>query len=71
MIILIGRRKGLQPRHIHRPGICTLGPIFQLYAKERNEGEHFGDFVIRAGYVEATVQGGDFHKNIKAEALSN
>lgn len=49
----------------------TLAPIFKKYAAERNEGEHFGDFVIRAGYVAATVQGGDFHKNIKPEALSN
>jgi len=48
-----------------------LGPIFQRYAKERNEGEHFGDFVIRAGYVAATVQGADFHKNIKEEAHHN
>ncbi len=49
----------------------TLAPIFKHYAAERDEGEHFGDFVIRAGYVAATVQGGDFHKNIKPEALSN
>ena len=48
-----------------------LAPILQRYAKERNEGERFGDFVIRAGYVAATVQGGDFHKNIKEEALKN
>ena len=46
-----------------------LAPIFQRYAKERNAGEHFGDFVIRAGYVAATEQGKDFHKNIKEEAL--
>ena len=46
-----------------------LSPILHRYAKERTEGEHFGDFVIRTGYVAATVQGKDFHKNIKAEAL--
>lgn len=46
-----------------------LDPILERYAKERNDGEHFGDYVIRAGYVEKTVQGGDFHKNIKPEAL--
>jgi len=49
----------------------VLAPIFQHYAKERNEGEHFGDFVIRTGYVAPTVQGADFHKNIKEEALKN
>ena len=48
-----------------------LAPIFQRYAKERIEGERFGDFVIRAGYVAATVQGKDFHQNIKEEALKN
>lgn len=45
-----------------------LAPILKRYAKERNEGEHFGDFVIRAGIVEKTEQGNDFHKNIKSEA---
>jgi len=47
-----------------------LEPIIGRYAREREEGERFGDFCIRAGYVNATVQGGDFHKNIKPEALS-
>lgn len=49
----------------------ALGPIFQHYAKERNDGERFGDFVIRTGYVEATQQGKDFHHNIKPEALAS
>ena len=48
-----------------------LAPIFARYAKERNEGERFGDFCIRAGYVVATIQGPDFHKNIKSEALAS
>ena len=47
----------------------TLSPIVHHYAKERNEGEHFGDFVIRSGYVAATAQGNDFHQNIKPEAV--
>jgi sulfite reductase (NADPH) hemoprotein beta-component len=47
-----------------------LAPIISRYAKERNDGERFGDFCIRAGYVAATVQGGDFHKNIKPEAFA-
>ena len=46
-----------------------LSPILNRYAKEREEGERFGDFVIRAGYVAATVQGKDFHANIKSEAV--
>ncbi|MFJ7915289.1 MULTISPECIES: assimilatory sulfite reductase (NADPH) hemoprotein subunit [unclassified Lysinibacillus] len=35
--------------------------ILLHYAKERLEGEHFGDFVIRAGYVTAVYDGRDFH----------
>ena len=46
-----------------------LAPILERYSKEADEGEHFGDFVIRTGYVNATVQGDDFHKNIKPEAI--
>ncbi|GHB95278.1 NADPH-dependent assimilatory sulfite reductase hemoprotein subunit [Cerasicoccus arenae] len=33
--------------------IAELREILVRYAKERNEGEHFGDFTIRAGYVKA------------------
>jgi len=47
-----------------------LTPIIEDYGKARNEGEKFGDFVIRAGYVEATENGPDFHKNIKKEAFA-
>ena len=34
--------------------------LFQ-YAKERLEGEHFGDFVIRVGHVKTVESGLDFH----------
>lgn len=40
----------------------TLQPIFVRYAEEREAGEHFGDFVIRAGYVKAVSDGTDFHE---------
>lgn len=50
--------------------VTLLKPLVLDYAKNRNEKEHFGDFVIRAGYIEATVNGADFHKNIKSEAAS-
>jgi sulfite reductase (NADPH) hemoprotein beta-component len=46
-----------------------LAPVIARYARERNEGERFGDFCIRAGYVNETIQGRDFHQNIKPEAL--
>ena len=41
--------------------LATLKPIFQRYARERQPGEHFGDFVVRAGYVRAVSGGPDFH----------
>jgi sulfite reductase (NADPH) hemoprotein beta-component len=41
--------------------VAALEPIIHRYARERNPGERFGDFVIRAGYVKATRQGMDFH----------
>ncbi len=42
--------------------LATLRPIFEHYANERLEGEYFGDFVIRAGYVDAVTDGREFHK---------
>ncbi|MCX6867253.1 MAG: sulfite reductase, partial [Verrucomicrobia bacterium] len=47
-----------------------LAPIIARYAQERNDGERFGDFCIRAGYVVATVQGADFHQNIHPDACA-
>ncbi|MGB0776099.1 MAG: sulfite reductase, partial [Akkermansiaceae bacterium] len=38
-----------------------LAPIIEHYAKDRQEGERFGDFVIRTGYVKATTAGNNFH----------
>lgn len=39
----------------------NLKPILIQYAKERTEGEHFGDFVVRAGIVEEVRDGQTFH----------
>ncbi|SDE61410.1 sulfite reductase (NADPH) beta subunit [Fontibacillus panacisegetis] len=39
----------------------SLTPIIKQYAIERNDGEHFGDFVIRAGYVPEVTSGQYFH----------
>jgi len=49
----------------HDQIVEALKPILLDYAKERNEGERFGDFTIRKGYVEATTAGNNFHANIK------
>jgi sulfite reductase (NADPH) hemoprotein beta-component len=37
----------------------TLKPILSHYASDREHGEHFGDFVIRSGYVKAVADGTD------------
>ena len=41
-----------------------LEPIFGRYAKEREDGERFGDFAIRAGYVKPTTAGNTFHADV-------
>ena len=41
--------------------IEILSPILQHYAQSRTKDEHFGDFVIRKGYVKATTAGKYFH----------
>lgn len=46
--------------------LSELKPILNAYAKERNEGERFGDFTIRKGYIKATVEGKDFHENVSS-----
>ncbi|MGG4047476.1 assimilatory sulfite reductase (NADPH) hemoprotein subunit [Paenibacillus favisporus] len=39
----------------------SLKQIIFHYAKERRDGEHFGDFTIRAGYVKEVRSGQFFH----------
>ena len=41
--------------------IDLLSPIIQHFAQARTKDEHFGDFVIRKGYVKATTAGKYFH----------
>lgn len=45
--------------------LALLDPLLLRYAKERNDGEHFGDFVIRAGVVAATEAGNKFHEDLR------
>lgn len=42
--------------------LSELRVILSRYAKERQEGEHFGDFVIRARIIKATTDGTNFHE---------
>jgi len=51
----------------HPAIVAQLDRLFAAYAAERGEGEHFGDFVIRAGFVAVTGNGRDFHANAGAK----
>lgn len=42
--------------------LSELRVLLSRYAKEREDGEHFGDFVIRAGIIKATTDGTNFHE---------
>lgn len=41
--------------------LASLSPIIKHFAADRRIGEHFGDFVIRSGYVKEVRSGLDFH----------
>ncbi|HVB66615.1 MAG TPA: NADPH-dependent assimilatory sulfite reductase hemoprotein subunit [Acetobacteraceae bacterium] len=44
--------------------LAALRPLFAAYASGRAEGEHFADFVIRTGAVQATTEGNRFHADL-------
>ena len=41
-----------------------MKPMLKRYALERKEGEHFGDWTIRAGYIKPTTEGKTFHDDV-------
>ena len=47
--------------------IGILRPILERYASERTDGERFGDFVIRTGYVAETREGREFHDDFRED----
>ncbi|KAG1766311.1 hypothetical protein EDD22DRAFT_774162 [Suillus occidentalis] len=50
------------------PEICTiLKPMIKQYALERLKGEHFGDFVIRAGYIAQMTSGKEWYDSTGGE----
>ncbi|OLL22452.1 Sulfite reductase [NADPH] hemoprotein beta-component [Neolecta irregularis DAH-3] len=42
----------------------SLKPLIKKYATERKYGERFGDWTIRAGVIQATLNGQDFHNGV-------
>ena len=47
-----------------------LEPLIEAYAKERTDGETFGDYLVRKNVVPAIYDGRDFNKDLE-ELLSN
>ncbi|CAK9438325.1 uncharacterized protein LODBEIA_P25490 [Lodderomyces beijingensis] len=45
-----------------------LSTLFERWSKERNEGEPFGDWCIRAGVIKETTEGKYFHEDIPEDA---
>ncbi|CAB4253366.1 similar to Saccharomyces cerevisiae YJR137C MET5 Sulfite reductase beta subunit, involved in amino acid biosynthesis, transcription repressed by methionine [Maudiozyma barnettii] len=49
--------------------ICeTLKPLFKRWALEREEEEHFGDFLVRKDIIKKTIEGKFIHDNVAQEA---
>lgn len=64
------RLNKLHARDLDHDGIlAALTPLIEAYARERREGERFGDFVIRQGHVAPTTAGNRFHADL-APALA-
>ncbi|KAI6282295.1 hypothetical protein MCOR27_000240 [Pyricularia oryzae] len=47
--------------------LAIMKPLLKRYALEREEGERFGDFCIRAGVIKATTDGQNFHNDVAEE----
>ncbi|KAG8893488.1 hypothetical protein FRB99_001913 [Tulasnella sp. 403] len=47
--------------------LAILRPMIKRYALERQPGEHFGDFTIRAGYISATKSGKEWYDGMGGE----
>ncbi|KAF8075095.1 sulfite reductase subunit beta [Lyophyllum atratum] len=47
--------------------LAILEPMIKRYALEREHGEKFGDFTIRAGYISATTSGKEWYVGMGGE----
>ncbi|BGP17608.1 hypothetical protein JCM10213_001259 [Rhodosporidiobolus nylandii] len=70
LMMLGGGYYGQRLNKIYREAVSEddilniLGPLIKEYALERLDGEHFGDFVIRKGYINATTEGKAFYEGM-------
>lgn len=62
-IVLIPRTETVNEREI----LAILRPMIARYAQERLEGERFGDFTIRAGYISPTTSGQEWYNGMGGE----
>ncbi len=75
-LYLGGAHDGTRLNKLHRRDVdgaaivAALAPLFESYAKERDAGERFGDYVIRAGIVQRTTAGLNFHENLAPDLRS-
>ena len=54
----------------HAGIVGALAPLFAGYSQNREAGEAFGDFCIRAGHVAKTGNGADFHANVRLPGVA-
>ena len=47
--------------------LAILNPMIKRYALERLDKEHFGDFVIRAGYISPVKEGQSWYEGVGGE----
>lgn len=73
LMLLGGGYYGQRLNKIYRESVSEpeildiLKPMIKRYALERQEGEHFGDFVIRAGYIAPTTEGKNWYDRMGGE----
>ena len=53
-------RSSIQEKEI----LDIMKPMLKRYSMEREHGEHFGDWVIKAGYIKPTTEGKTFHDDV-------
>ncbi|KAL5531623.1 hypothetical protein ACEPAG_4500 [Sanghuangporus baumii] len=67
LMLLGGGYHGQRLNKIYRESVtepeilAILRPMIKRYALQRLDGEHFGDFVIRAGYISAAASGKEWY----------
>ena len=73
LMLLGGGYHGQRLNKIYRESVtepeilAILKPMIKRYALERLDGERFGDFVIRKGYIAETTEGKEWYERMGGE----